>query len=129
MGILLTTHQMEIAQTLADRVSIIQKGKLVVEGRTTDVLESFSGNAYVIEVGKPLHADTRDALVHHGAEFQGDMKFRMVLDQPEEIYEVLRQITPIPVLRVERERADLAQVFRHFTQSQTQTNVRQGVIT
>jgi ABC-2 type transport system ATP-binding protein len=123
MGILLTTHQMEIAQALSHRVSIIQRGKLVVEGRTTEVLEAFSGNAYLFEVGEPLHADIRGSLTSLGAEFDSDTKFRMVLNNPDELYSILGRIAPCPLIRIERDMADLAQVFRHFTKA----DVGQGV--
>lgn len=117
IGILLTTHQLDIAQALSDRICIIQKGELVVEGRTSEVLEEFSGNAYCFDLGEPLSNEVRQRLEMLGAEFESDKRFRMAVTKPEDIYTVLAQIAPCPVVRMERDTADLARVFRHYTQA------------
>ena len=42
-SILLTTHQMALAERLSDRVFVIHKGKQVAEGETRDILRQFGG--------------------------------------------------------------------------------------
>lgn len=123
MGILLTTHQMEIAQALSDRVSIIQNGKMVVEGRTAEVLEQFSGNAYLFVLAEPLASGLRQSLVDLGAEFDSDVRFRLALADPSDLYSVLGRIAPHPVVRIERDTADLARVFRHVTKADVDAGV------
>src|SRR4028119_919757 len=49
-AILLTTHQLDIAEELSDRVAIIQKGEIIAASSTRDLIRQFSGTAYTIEV-------------------------------------------------------------------------------
>jgi ABC-2 type transport system ATP-binding protein len=49
-AILLTTHQLDIAEELSDRVAIIQKGEIIAASPTRDLIQQFSGTAYTIEV-------------------------------------------------------------------------------
>ena len=54
MTILLTTHSMEEAETLADRVGIIDHGRLVVEGSPSELIERM-GSDMVQITGKGDH--------------------------------------------------------------------------
>ena len=49
-GILLTTHTMPLAETLADRVFVILEGKEVAYASTRDLLERFNGNRKATEI-------------------------------------------------------------------------------
>lgn len=117
IGILLTTHQMEVAEALSDRISIIQKGSLILEGDKADVLQQFNGNTYVFELGEAICASQQADLTARGAEFEDARKFRMVCENGAQPYEILDFLKPIPVLKMERDTADLATVFRHYTNS------------
>ncbi len=48
--ILLTTHQMDLVEELADRVGIIRQGKLVVEGSLSELKAIFKSNIYKFKV-------------------------------------------------------------------------------
>ncbi len=115
MGILLTTHQMEVAQTLADRISIIQSGVLTLEGLKEDVLARFTGSSYVFELAEAPSAGARQLADQLGAAWTGEQEFRVVLDRPTDVYDIMRALEPCPVVRVMRETADLATVFRAHT--------------
>ncbi len=52
LSILLTTHYMDEAARLCDRLIIMDKGKLLVEGSPRDLVERFAGR-HVIEVAEP----------------------------------------------------------------------------
>lgn len=115
IGVLLTTHQMEVAQALSDRLSIIQKGRLILEGNTAEVLQQFSGNSYVFELAESMSEATRAFLTDRGAEFEDSRKFRMVCEGAAHVYEILESLKPLAIVRMERDTADLATVFRHYT--------------
>ena len=115
VGILLTTHQMEVAQTLADRISIIQNGVLTLEGLKEDVLARFTGSSYVFELAEAPSAEARLLADDLGAAWTGECEFRAVLDRPTDVYEIMRALEPCAVVRVMRETADLATVFREHT--------------
>jgi len=46
--VFLTTHYMEEAETLADRVAVIHKGRIVAEERTTNLIERFGGSRAIV---------------------------------------------------------------------------------
>lgn len=116
VGILLTTHQMEVAQTLADRVCIVRKGRVVLEGHTHDVLEQFSENKYIFELGEPLTHSQRQIISERGADFVDEKTFYISITTQKELYDILRTTEPCSLLRMERDLADLASVFRHYVE-------------
>ncbi|MCW8132608.1 MAG: ABC transporter ATP-binding protein [Planctomycetota bacterium] len=75
MTILLTTHYMEEAEQLADRVGILHKGKLIAEGAPGELI---GGNLarYVLEFDAHRHAEAFEALAKlAAAERHGDRAF------------------------------------------------------
>ena len=108
-AILLTTHQLNIAELLSDRVAIIQKGEIVAESTTRDLIRQFSGNAYKIETEVLLDPERMAELETIGAEVK-DRK-TIYIDEQELLYKVLEILKPIPLRRVEKDEADLTQIF------------------
>ena len=108
-AILLTTHQLNIAELLSDRVAIIQKGEIVAESTTRDLIRQFSGNSYKIETEVLLDPERMAELETIGAEVK-DRK-TIYIDEQELLYKVLEIIKPIPLRRVEKDEADLTQIF------------------
>ncbi|WP_228060958.1 hypothetical protein [Coleofasciculus sp. LEGE 07092] len=58
----MTTHQLDIAEELSDRVAIIQKGEIIASSPTRDLIRQFSGTAYTIEVEGELDSARVEAL-------------------------------------------------------------------
>lgn len=116
VGIVLTTHQMEVAQTLSHRVAIIRKGEVILENGTEQALAAFSGNTYGVDLTEAPSTDLRDRLEQRGATFDSPVSFRVVLESASDVYPLLDSLRPIGVLRVQRETADLATVFRHYVE-------------
>lgn len=108
-AILLTTHRLEIAEELSDRVAIIQKGKIVAENLTRELVRQFSGSAYTIETEielDPLQVAAIEAL---GAVVQAGHVVQV--RGPEELYQVFEIIKPLPLVQVKKEQADLTEIF------------------
>lgn len=85
LTLLLTTHYMEEAETLADRVGIVDQGRLVVEGKPTDLVAALGADLVTVrgagdatDFARGLEALPYVAQVHHypaeedssGAQFQ-----------------------------------------------------------
>ena len=108
-AVVLTTHQLDVAQQLSHRVAIIREGRIVAEDATPRLLARFSGEQYEIEVEGGLDDARRERLVRLGAE---PLDGRIVyVGSPEGLWDVLEALRPLPILRVEKDRADLIEVF------------------
>lgn len=107
-AILLTTHQMEVAQALADRVAIIHRGEVILEETKERLLARFSGEYYVLELEKPPPLEVLQHLQALGIEGENPFFFR---GDGEAIWRVLEAVKPLPLKRVAKAEADLLEVF------------------
>ncbi len=108
-AILLTTHQLAIAEELSDRITIIQKGEILTELPTQQLIRQFSGTAYKIEIEDMLDTLRLNALEAMGVDVTEEKI--IYVRQQELLYKVLAILNPIPLYRVEKEEADLTQIF------------------
>jgi lipooligosaccharide transport system ATP-binding protein len=77
LGIILTTHYMDEAERLADRLLVISRGKTLAEGRTPEVLSRFLGGHVLVVPGK---APARDVIDRELREVHG-LRPHQVLDE------------------------------------------------
>ncbi|XOB99588.1 ABC transporter ATP-binding protein [Deinococcota bacterium DY0809b] len=116
-AIVLTTHQLDVAQQLSHRVAIIREGRIVAEDRTATLLARFSGDQYEIEVEGELDKARRARLAELGARpLNGRIAY---VGSPEGLWTVLEALRPLPILRVEKDRADLTEVFLKLIREET----------
>ena len=108
-AILLTTHQLDIAEKLADRIVIIQKGEIITELPTDELISKFSGNTYQIEMESVLDEVRITKLEQIGVEVEE--KRIIYVNQPELIYQVFDIMKPLQLKFVEKAEADLTQIF------------------
>ena len=108
-AILLTTHQLDIAEELSDRVAIIQKGEIIAASPTRDLIQQFSGTAYTIEVNGELDPARVRVLQGVGAEVQAGRVVYM--GSPEGLYQVIEALKPLPLIQVKKDSADLTEIF------------------
>ncbi len=113
-GILLTTHQLEVAEELSDRVAIINRGKIVAEEATEDLIRQFSGSAYLIETEGAIDLNRIRKLRRLGVKLVGDRTVYTV--DPAKLYEVLEILCPLPLMHVEKDQANLTDVFLKLVQ-------------
>jgi len=108
-AILLTTHQLAIAEELADRIAIIQKGEILAESPTGELIRKFSGTAYKIEIAAALDKARLTELETIGADIiDGQIIY---VRKQELLYKVLEILKPLPLHRVEKDEADLREIF------------------
>jgi ABC-2 type transport system ATP-binding protein len=108
-AILLTTHQLAIAEELSDRVAIINNGKIVVEESTDELIRQFSSSAYLIELEEAIDLERICQIEALGGQVQANQTIRIV--QLETLYRVLEILKPLPLLRVQQDQANLTDVF------------------
>jgi len=108
-AILLTTHQLDIAEELSNRVAIIQKGEIIAASPTRDLIRQFSGTAYTIEVEGELDLTQVKRLDEVGANVQAGRVVYM--GSPEGLYQVLETLKPLPLVQVKKDAADLTEIF------------------
>ncbi len=128
-AILLTTHQLNVAEELSDRVAVIRQGKIVAEQSTQALIAQFSNSAaYHIEFGGRLSEERKDAIAQLGATIDNQFIHycpadSVLANSPSEIttsstaiYKILSLLAPLPLLEVRQDRADLTDVFLQLTQ-------------
>ncbi|MCL6626172.1 ABC transporter ATP-binding protein [Alicyclobacillus shizuokensis] len=116
VAVLLTTHQMEVAQALADQVAIIQHGQLILKGKKSEVLDMYADDWYVLELVSPPDRATRDKLNSVAAEWISDTTCRFILENPSQLHALVADLKPIPIVRIVRDFPDLGTVFRSHVQ-------------
>ena len=128
-AILLTTHQLNVAEELSDRVAVIRQGEIVAEKPTQELIRQFSArSAYRIEVEGVLDVSRRLALEKLGAQVN-DRVIRFVPSaakrQPSlstslsglaakrsaDIYQIFNILDPLPLVDVRQDKADLTDAF------------------
>ena len=106
-AILLTTHQLDVAEELSDRVAIIRQGQIIAEQPTHELIQQFSGSAYRIDCGQPID----DLKAHQIAALGGTVTGSQVHFSGNGLYELLDILRPLPIKEIRQDRADLTDVF------------------
>jgi len=110
-AILLTTHQLEVAQRLASRLAIIQRGKILLEGRTAEVLGRFAGEHYVVELETPPPLPPERLASLRALGLEGEGPSYVYHGDGEGLWRLLEALKPWPLKKVARAETDLLEVF------------------
>ena len=137
-AILLTTHQLNVAEELSDRVAVIRQGEIVAQQSTQTLIQQFSNRlTYQIEVAGVLDVSRKLALGKLGArvseaqngrsggtvihyspsENSGPLNSFSLESKPPDIYKVFDILKPLPLLDIRKDKADLTEVFLQLVQS------------
>ncbi|HEY9909554.1 MAG TPA: ABC transporter ATP-binding protein [Thermosynechococcaceae cyanobacterium] len=111
-AILLTTHQLAIAEELSDRVAIINGGEIVVEETTDELIRQFSGSSYRIEVAEEIDVDRRYKLEALGVAIESERSLQII--DSDLLYSALEILKPLPLMQVQKDQATLTDVFLNF---------------
>jgi ABC-2 type transport system ATP-binding protein len=111
--VLLTTHQLAMAEELCDRVAIINEGHLIADRSVSDLLGLFRRDFYRIRVGGHLREGHTLAAGLSFAESESETIISGDIVEQDRLHEVLRGIQEqgLPLLSVERSEPDLEEVF------------------
>ena len=121
LTILLTTHYLEEADQLADRLAIVSQGKVVVEGTPGELKAGLRGDAVHVEVENGVIDEARRVLATVGAAPEQVLDGRTIVSRVENGGRALPGIISaletagIPVASVSLSRPSLDDVYLHFT--------------
>ena len=121
LTILLTTHYLEEADQLADRLAIVSQGKVVVEGTPGELKAGLRGDAVHVEVENGVIDEARRILATVGATPEQVLEGRTIVSRVENGGRALPGIISaletagIPVASVSLSRPSLDDVYLHFT--------------
>lgn len=115
-AILLTTHQLNVAEELSDRVAVIRSGQIVAEQKTQALIRQFSKHsAYHIEFEGSLDDNRRQVIESLGAAVKEQQihyfPAESSLSASATLYKLLSVLDPLPLVEVRQDRADLTDVF------------------
>jgi ABC-2 type transport system ATP-binding protein len=108
LTVLLTTHYLEEADHLCDRLAIVDKGKVVVEGTPTELKARISGDTVSLEVGGEATTLVAEAVRASGILRPLEGVLEVIPDGNSLIARVHQGTTAMPALIAALERADIA---------------------
>ena len=112
--IVLTTHQLDMAESLCDRVAIIRKGQIIADHPTGELLNLFRQEYYEIRVQGSMPAGIDPASYGLGAaEKNGDTILSGPIAGQDALYGILDRLRDdhLTLLSVNRAEPDLEEVF------------------
>ncbi|UBF25456.1 ABC transporter ATP-binding protein [Kovacikia minuta CCNUW1] len=119
-AILLTTHQLAIAEELSDRVAIINRGEVMVEEPTTELIRQFSGSAYLVETEGAIDPERLEKIAALGSNAESERIIHVA--ELETLYQVLEILKPLSILQVQKDQANLTDVFLKLVRERREVN-------
>ena len=110
--IFLTTHYMEEAQELSDRILIIIEGKIVAGGSPNELIENYGGNKSVI-----LKNCNKKILEDSGIKYETntEKQIQIIFDNNEQLFDILSAVTNDPNVEIEIKKPNLDEAFLNLT--------------
>jgi ABC-2 type transport system ATP-binding protein len=121
LTILLTTHYLEEADQLADRLSIVSQGRVVVEGTPVDLKAGLRGDAVQVELDNGAVEEARQVLAGVGARPEQVIDGRTIVSRVSnggrELPGIISALEAagIAVASVSLSRPSLDDVYLHYT--------------
>jgi lipooligosaccharide transport system ATP-binding protein len=111
--IILTTHYMDEAAVLCDRILIMDKGKIIEEGNPTELVKKHAGNEVLeVDYDEKLLPSLKEAFPDSGFERLGD-RLQIFTNQPHGVFEGFLQDHPMQNVTIRK--ANLEDVFLKLT--------------
>ena len=119
VSVLYTTHYMEEAERLCDRIAIIDHGRIIAEGTKEELVRQTIGTRQVVTVDteRPVSPRLREALEKIGATVDGSRVQASVEDPPRQIRQLLEifHAENAEIHDLTLSSVTLEQVFLHLT--------------
>jgi ABC-2 type transport system ATP-binding protein len=111
--IVLTTHQLDMAEQLCDRIAIIRKGELLTDRPLADLL-SFRKNRYQIRISSRVEDLSVDLPAGMSCQYeQGETLLAGIIEDQRDLYTLLNQLSALnlPLRSVVQVEPNLEEVF------------------
>jgi len=121
LTILLTTHYLEEADQLANRLSIVSRGRIVVEGTPAELKAGLRGDAIHVELVGPEVAEAQEVIERVGARPEQILGGRTIVSRVSnggrELPGIISALEAagIPVASVSLSKPSLDDVYLHYT--------------
>ena len=116
--VFLTTHYMEEAEYLADKIIIIHKGKIIAEGTLNDLINRY-GTGTILDIKNCSTKEAVDILRKSGfnARKEGNGDIAVKIDHKDRVLEILSILRHecIEYDTIDIRRSNLEEVFLHLT--------------
>lgn len=113
IAVLLTTHEMPVAQQLSDRVVMINQGTIVFENQTQIALQNLQREIYQVTFKTALLADDLHQLAQCGQiEQLASANYQIVLDSSTNLPYFLRLVAELPLLTIKKVDLNLETLFK-----------------
>jgi len=111
--VVLTTHYLEEAQALCNRIAMLKGGKVVALDSTQALIRRISGSQLIVELASGSLPEKLKSLVSHPEELAGGNKFTLRVNEYPEVEEILRAIREngATITDMNLKQADLEDVF------------------
>lgn len=119
--IILTTHYLEEAEALCERIAIINNGAIVEEGGVKELLAKLSVETYILDLDSPLNDSTRSLLERFHAKAIDQDTLEIELAKGETLSELIIALSRLDIMvRSMRNKANrLEELFVRLTHDDT----------
>jgi ABC-2 type transport system ATP-binding protein len=114
-AILVSTHQIDVAEQITDQTIVMNKGRILKVAKTADLIQQFSGDSYIIEVENPI--TDLSILTDLGCVIEDEHKV-LFMGNREHLWTVLETVKPYGLISAERNKARLADIFVKLLQGE-----------
>jgi ABC-2 type transport system ATP-binding protein len=112
-AIVLTTHQLAVAEEIAQRVAIIDHGEILTEEATAALVQRSSGRSFRIRMAGRVNGSHAAELARLGASLDGSTI--EYAGDAEGLYRIFDVLRPLPIAHVEKVQASLTEIFLNLT--------------
>lgn len=118
--VLLTTHRLDMAQEVCDRIAIMNRGRLAAEHSVGELLSMFRQESYEITVHGLLEGHRQDFAEWHVEEAFGETKLSATLHGADRLNRALGCLSRLgmPLISVNRIEPNLEDVFLHINENE-----------
>jgi ABC-2 type transport system ATP-binding protein len=111
--VVLTTHYLEEAQALCNRIAMLKLGKVVALDSTAALIKRISGSQLVVKLAEGTLPASLHALLSHPDEVNVEKKYTLRVTDPAEVESILARLREanIKIEDMQLHQADLEDVF------------------
>lgn len=115
-GILITTHQLEFAQTISDSILLINEGKIIYTNNIRQALDKFnSRKQYAVDFERCLTNEEYECLKKIGQiEQLSDKKYLVNINTGEKLRFLLASLSKMPILEIKVRTKKLEDIFMEY---------------